>query len=283
MSGPVLIHGRAAEVLSGLEAASVDMVYSDPPFGNEKVWTAAAGSFDDRWTWNEEASCGWAALRSHNPRGADLVALIADDENARSYLGVMAGILVGVRHVLKPTGSLWLHADDTFTAELRILGDAVFGVRQHFGVVIWKRTSAHGNSSKAFGRVHDSIACFGRSSAAKWRLARCKSPMVYGDPCEGIRVDDVITDVRLNSRAAERVQYPTQKPVALIERFVEAATLPGDTVLDPTCGSGTTLVAALGLGRRAIGIDASADAIAVATKRLDLRAPVQTDLFGRAA
>ena len=62
--------------------------------------------------------------------------------------------------------------------------------------------------------------------------------------------------------------YPTQKPVALYERIVRASSDNGDVVLDPFCGSGTTLVAAKRLGRRWIGIDANADAIAIAEKRL---------------
>ncbi|MSP24059.1 MAG: site-specific DNA-methyltransferase, partial [Myxococcales bacterium] len=68
--------------------------------------------------------------------------------------------------------------------------------------------------------------------------------------------------------AKERTGYPTQKPVVLLERLIAACTLPGDTVLDPYLGSGTTLAAAATLGRRGIGIDASEAAISVASSRL---------------
>ena len=64
--------------------------------------------------------------------------------------------------------------------------------------------------------------------------------------------------------------YPTQKPVKLLERVIIVSSNPGDVVLDPFCGSGTTLVAAQNLGRQWIGIDASEEAIAVARGRLGL-------------
>lgn len=281
MSAFELVHAPAAVALARMPAASVDMVYSDPPFGNRQVWRGKAGSFDDLWTWNAVAAAGWAALRTHSPAGADLMGAVARDENARSYLGMMGGLLIEVRRVLKPTGTLWLHFDDTMGAELRILCDVIFGAENAVGTVVWKRTSSH-NSTNAFGRVHDTIACYARTRVARWRLARCASDLAHGDPITGLFVDGALDD-KLNARAAERVGYPTQKPVALIERFILAATLPGDLVLDPTCGSGTTLVAALGLGRRAHGIDLSEDAITAARARLGAMKPRQVDLFGVAA
>jgi site-specific DNA-methyltransferase (adenine-specific) len=65
----------------------------------------------------------------------------------------------------------------------------------------------------------------------------------------------------------EPVDYPTQKPVRLLERIVEVSSNPGDVVLDPMCGSGTALVAASRLGRKWIGIDKNNDACAIARKR----------------
>ena len=72
----------------------------------------------------------------------------------------------------------------------------------------------------------------------------------------------------LNPKAKERVGYPTQKPVLLLERIIKLTTSPGDVVLDPFCGSGTTLVAAEALGRHPIGIDISSEAIELTRERL---------------
>lgn len=72
----------------------------------------------------------------------------------------------------------------------------------------------------------------------------------------------------LNPKAKERVGYPTQKPILLLERIISLVTDLGDTVLDPFCGSGTTLVAAELLGRSSLGVDVSAEAVALARTRL---------------
>lgn len=86
---------------------------------------------------------------------------------------------------------------------------------------------------------------------------------------EAVLVGDVWTDIPdAMHMGGERVGWPTQKPLALAERIVAAASNPGDIVLDAFCGSGTTLVAAARLGRRWIGIDASEDACAIARERV---------------
>jgi len=79
----------------------------------------------------------------------------------------------------------------------------------------------------------------------------------------------------LNPKAKERVGYPTQKPILLLERIIEIATDVGDCVLDPFCGSGTTLVAATLLGRAYIGIDISSDAVRLSEARL--RQPTKSE------
>ena len=79
----------------------------------------------------------------------------------------------------------------------------------------------------------------------------------------------------MNPKAKERTGYPTQKPIELLERIIKISTDAGDVILDPFCGSGTTLVAAKLLGRKYIGIDINPSAIELCKKRLD--APVKTE------
>ena len=90
---------------------------------------------------------------------------------------------------------------------------------------------------------------------------------------EGNPIQDIISDIRpIGSQAAERLGYPTQKPVALLERIIKASTNEGDTVLDPFCGCATTIEAAHGLKRKWIGIDIAIHAIKrVAKVRLEDR------------
>ena len=100
--------------------------------------------------------------------------------------------------------------------------------------------------------------------------------------CDGVdgRRLDVFFDDRLGRSSTERTGYPTQKPVALLSRMIAIASMPGDTVLDACCGSGTTLLAADNMGRKAIGVDRSADAIRVARSRFSTPSTFQPDLFG---
>jgi site-specific DNA-methyltransferase (adenine-specific) len=85
----------------------------------------------------------------------------------------------------------------------------------------------------------------------------------------GVPLSDVWDIPFLNPKAKERAGYPTQKPLLLLERIISLVTNEGDCVLDPFCGSGTTLVAAKSLGRTAIGIDVSEEAVALTKVRLD--------------
>ncbi|MEL7064584.1 MAG: site-specific DNA-methyltransferase, partial [Bacteroidota bacterium] len=85
---------------------------------------------------------------------------------------------------------------------------------------------------------------------------------------KGVPLSDVWEIPFLNPKAKERVGYPTQKPVLLLNQIIRLVTDPEDTILDPFCGSGTTLVAANALGRNAIGIDTSDDAISLTNQRL---------------
>lgn len=90
----------------------------------------------------------------------------------------------------------------------------------------------------------------------------------YLDEMPGVPLQDVWTDIRLTSSAKERIGYPTQKPVALLERILATSSNPNDVVLDPFCGCGTSIEAAQRLGRTWIGIDITHLAITIIRKRL---------------
>ena len=101
---------------------------------------------------------------------------------------------------------------------------------------------------------------------APGRVPRVKK---YLDEQKGLPIGDVWSDIPpLNSQAAERLGYPTQKPLALLERLLSLMTNPGDVVLDPFCGCGTTVDAAQKLGRRWIGIDITYISVDLIIKRL---------------
>ncbi len=91
---------------------------------------------------------------------------------------------------------------------------------------------------------------------------------IPGGSKKGVPLSDVWQIPYLNAKAKERVGYPTQKPILLLERIIQMASNESDLMLDPFCGSGTTLVAASLLNRRSIGIDISSDAIEISQSRL---------------
>jgi DNA modification methylase len=254
----IVMRGDAAGLLRRrVTTESVDLVYLDPPFGTQQVWSGKAGSFSDRFTWDKAARERELLLRIARPRWSGLFACLPIDDRDRAYLVFVGELLLELRRTMKPHASLWLHCDDTMGAYIKLVLDAVFGPTNFLGTVIWRRATAH-SSRRRFGRIHDQIHIYGRSPRARRRMVAIDAPLVR----EGF------SEIALNATSRERVGYPTQKPVALLEHVIDAATRPGDLVLDPTCGSGTTLVAALRRGRRAIGLDRSAAACRVATTRL---------------
>jgi site-specific DNA-methyltransferase (adenine-specific) len=108
------------------------------------------------------------------------------------------------------------------------------------------------------GRLH-----FPKDPTGRLRLK------MYLDESEGVAVQDVWTDILLPASSNERIGYPTQKPLALLERIIRASSNEGDLVLDPFCGCGTTVEAAERLRRKWIGIDVAIRAIDVIKDRLD--------------
>ena len=112
------------------------------------------------------------------------------------------------------------------------------------------------------GRLH-----FPKDPTGRLRLK------MYFDESDGVAVQDVWTDIILPASSKERLGYPTQKPVALLERIIAASSDPGDIVLDPFCGCGTTVHAAQKLGREWIGIDVTHLAISLIRDRLKTAFP----------
>jgi site-specific DNA-methyltransferase (adenine-specific) len=128
----------------------------------------------------------------------------------------------------------------------------------HGHMKVWRWTKERMERAEHEGRLY-----FPKDGAGIPREKR------FLDEQEGLPFQDVWTDVPpIGAKAAERLGYPTQKPVALLERIIQASSNPGDRVLDPFCGCGTTIAAAQNLGRRWIGIDITHLAITLQKFRL---------------
>ncbi len=267
-----IIHGDCIEKMRSLKNGSVNLVYLDPPFFSQRDHAleprdeSKKYGFPDTW------------------------------ESLDSYLRFMGACLIECRRLICDTGSIFLHCDRAASHHLRILLDSVFQPKMFQSEIIWayRRWS---NTKKGLLNAHQTIYFYSKTEAFKFnstftdyapstnvdqilqrrtRDERGKSAydrdesgeIVIGPEKHGVPLSDVWQIPYLNPKAKERCGYPTQKPLLLLERIVSIVTDEGDRILDPFCGSGTTLVAARRLKREAIGIDISSDAVNLANERL---------------
>ncbi|MFI5300101.1 MAG: DNA-methyltransferase [Polyangiales bacterium] len=240
----------------------VALAYLDPPYGTGRDF----GAYDDRW---EGGRHGLVDML--RPRLERLHRLLADD------------------------GSILVHVDPRIAHLVAIALDELFGPgdrdprantpRPGFrNEIIWTY-GLGGSSSRVYPRKHDVILWYTKGSDWCFDPPRipARSQLMKGQDKKQLDVwlgppqledespifpSDVLDVAAINNRAKERVGYPTQKPLALLRPLVRAHTRAGALVLDPFCGSGTTVVAAALEGRDAIGIDLGNEAIVTARARL---------------
>jgi site-specific DNA-methyltransferase (adenine-specific) len=259
MSGR-LMHCDNLVGMRTLPPRSVDCIYLDPPYNTGKRWTGTAGEFSDIWRWDDATAEAYERLLRDEEFPFDVAGTLSGFRRLygpghRAAFAVMIGQrLVEIDRVARrPHGLVWVQCDDTASHLIGMIGDALWGIRSR-RTFVWRRTKGANNSTKGIARVHDLLHCWRVDPGHRPRLVM-RSPGMW----DGIFI-----------KRSEMVGYPTQKPLALLERVVRLSTSGCGTVLDPFCGSGTTLVAAQRLGRSWIGMDASADAVAAASARLGL-------------
>ncbi len=225
------------DAIADLDDASIDLIYADPPFNTGQTQAARAGAYQDAWATTD-----------------DWVAWLRERINA-------------TRPKLRPTASILIHTDWRTSHRVRVLLDELLGEDRFVNHLIW-RYGLGGSSPRRFARKHDDILFYCLNPNAYYfepPMVPATSNRMKGQLKKATDVLDIPT---LNNMASERVGYPTQKPLALLELLISACCPPGGTVLDPCCGSGTTLVAAKNLSRHALGFDQSPDACAITRDRL---------------
>ncbi len=317
----LLYEGNSIHVMKQISENTIDLIYLDPPFFSNRIHESNSNksnrlTFEDVWN-----------------NGID------------DYLDFMNEILIQSYKILSRTGSVFLHCDWHAVHYLKVEMDKIFGSKNFRNEIIWKRHNSQNNSkqgAKLFGRIHDSILVYSKTSDYKWnqiyaeysedyikRVYRHKDKKTgeryalgdltgpggasKGNPhfeflgftrywrynktkmkkllnegkivqpnhislpklkrylkdMGGIPINDIWLDIPSEQTTNRKsIIYPTQKPVALLNRIIRCSTDREDLVLDPFCGSGTTLVAATQLQRRWIGIDKNHQAIETTKKRL---------------
>ena len=235
-----VIEGDCLEVMRTMPDASFDLVYLDPPYCTGKVQRGSEAEFDDRW------------------------------ENIESYLEFMSSRIREIHRLLKLSGSILLHCDWRTSHHLRLELDRVFGPERFVNQVIWQY-GLGGSSPRGFARKHDDILFYARDR--NWWFEPPRVPATSNRMAgKTKKATDVLDIPAINNMAHERTGWPTQKPLALLELLVKACCPPEGRVLDPFCGSGTTLRAALNTGRIPVGIDRHPDAVRLTRDRAALPA-----------
>jgi site-specific DNA-methyltransferase (adenine-specific) len=262
--------------------------------------TAQIEAFEDTWHWTDEAERAFdEVLISGNTDAAEMLRAMRSflkENDMMAYLTMMAVRLLELRRILKKTGTLYLHCDPTASHYLKVVMDAIFGKKNFLNEIVWCYDTG-GRSTTSFPKKHDIILRYAHKKNAAFYYDNVALPRDFSTMHEviltdedgrkyqrnfkagkeyryyidrGVLPNDWWADIQaLNPAAKERLSYPTQKPLALLDRIIKASSDIGDVVLDPFCGCGTAVHAAQRLDRQWIGIDITHLAVSLIEKRLN--------------
>ena len=278
------------DIMRGMNSASIDLIYLDPPFNSKADYAAPIGSeaagaaFKDTWCL-DDVSLAWHGEISHEYPA--LYALLEATQKVHgnsmmSYLIYMAIRIMEMKRLLKQTGSIFVHCDPNASHYLKLLMDCVFGKANFRNEIVWSYQTG-GVSKRWYGRKHDIVLFYSitdsyfidlervkenRSAEVLRRLATGSEGATRARNTKRLPFD-VWSIQALNAMAKERTGYPTQKPLAVLERIIKASSNEGGIVLDPFCGCATACIAAEKLGRQWAGIDISAKAAYLIRLRME--------------
>ena len=295
-----LFYGDCLTIMQNMDKASIDLIYLDPPFNSARNYNAIykdetgrplpdqIEAFCDTWQLDEERQRAIRAMpKMMLANGIDnsvvqfwnlwAQALRETQPNLLAYLSYMTERLLPMKHLLRPTGSIYLHCDPTASHYIKIMMDVIFGHENFLNEIIWGYRTG-GVSKRWLGRKHDTILLYAAKNGEHiFNLTKEKS---YNRDNKPYRFKDVeewqddegkwytmasLRDVweinAIGRTSSERLGYATQKPLALLERIIKISSNEGDVVFDPFCGCATTIEAAHRLGRKWIGIDIAIHAI----------------------
>ena len=296
-----LFHHDNLAVLRGMNSGTVHLIATDPPFNKGRDFHALPDSladgaaFQDRWSWARDVHQEWVdRIEDDWPKVKHVIAgsraSYGDDMGA--FLSFMGVRLLEMRRVLRDDGSIYLHCDPTAGAYLKELMDAIFGRENFRNEIVWCYPPKGRGPKYGFHNKHDIILFYAKSPSAPFfrpytsltdkakakfsktdsdgrRYKEFKRKRTYLDESQGRPVPDWWDDIAQTAQSRiEYIGYPTQKPLKLYRRIIEASSREGDIVLDPFCGCATTPVAAEHLGRQWVGIDIWARAHEIVIRRL---------------
>ena len=326
-------------ILRCLDPDTIDLIYLDPPFNSNRTFEApvsseaAGAAFKDSWTLEDLDNASYGELAEQEPElyHAISAAEFSHGKAMKAYLIMMSIRMLEMHRILKPTGTIYLHCDDSASHYLKIMMDSIFGKDNFRNEIIWQRAvTSKGNLKKGLARDSDTIFRYSKTNAFVWnpeavtipydlanldektkkqycyvepdtgrlvsytslnaqvqdpdshltyemmgvtrtwrwakarmlkeiktgRIVQIRPGNVprykrYLDEQKGRTLNNIWTDIpNLTAKSKERIGYPTQKPLTLLERIIRASSNPSDVILDPFCGCATTCIAAERLQRR---------------------------------
>jgi site-specific DNA-methyltransferase (adenine-specific) len=257
------VHNTTAlDFLRSIPDGSVDMIYTDPPFGTGDVQTMA------------------------RKKAGTIVSKIEYSDRFENYLEFLVPHLFEMHRVLKDTGTMYLHLDWRWVHYAKVNCDEIFGHDNFLNEIVWSYNFG-GRGKDRWPAKHDTILVYTREQGKhvfNWdkvdRIPYAAPELQYmgrskEEAEKRIAEGQVPTDVWsmsiVGTASKERLGYPNQKPVKLIKRAIVASSPENGIVIDPFVGSGSTAAAALECGRRFIVNDLSAEALSTMRQRFSGR------------
>lgn len=259
--------GDNLPILQDMPPASVDLIYIDPPFNTGKV----QGRTQIKTVRSEAGDrTGFGGQRYETVKvGTRAYADLFDD-----YLAFLEPRLVEARRVLAPHGSLYFHIDYREVHYCKLLLDGIFGRACFLNEIIWAYDYG-GRPKNRWPPKHDNILLYVKDpkryifNVDEIERIPYMAPGLVGPEkaARGKLPTDTWWHTIVPTNSREKTGYPTQKPLGILRRIVQASSRPGDLVLDCFAGSGTTAAACLALGRRFILVDDNPQAIEAMQRR----------------
>lgn len=265
-----IVYGDNLPVLRSLPAASIPLIYIDPPFNTGRTQSrvhlttarAAAGEPGDR--------TGFQGRRYITSRLAARAYADAFDD----YLAFLEPRLVEAHRILAADGTLYFHIDYREAHYCKLLLDGIFGRESFLNEIIWAYDYG-ARTTRRWPAKHDTILVYVKDPARYVFNAAAVDREPYMAPglvgpakaARGKLPTDVWWHTIVSPTGREKTGYPTQKPLGILRRILAASSHPGDVVCDFFAGSGTTGAAAGALGRGFLLVDNHHEALAVMARR----------------
>ena len=266
-SSNTVLHGDNLQVLQQLPSASVQLIYIDPPFNTGKLQQRT--QLRTRRSANGDRT-GFQGRRYETVSvGTQAFGDVFDD-----FLAFLEPRLREAHRVLAPAGTLYFHIDYREVHYCKVLLDQIFGRSNFLNEIIWAYDYG-ARATKRWPAKHDNILMYVKDAkryhfdtAAVARIAYMAPALVGPEKAaRGKLPTDTWWHTIVSPTGKEKTGYPTQKPLGVLRRILQASSRPGDLVLDFFAGSGTTGAAALELGRSFLLVDSNPQALRVMRKR----------------